>query len=107
MACIAVVLAVGLGTRMKSRLPKVLHPVLGDPSLLWVLRSLPAEVDRALAVVHHGKDLVMERLATWMAAGSCPVRRKLWTRARRSERVMPSRPAAPASTGWAPRGCSS
>ena len=51
MKCIAVILAAGLGTRMKSRLPKVLHPVLGDPSLLWVLRSLPAAVGSALVVV--------------------------------------------------------
>lgn len=72
MACIAVVLAAGLGTRMKSRLPKVLHPVLGDPSLLWVLRSLPAEVDRALVVVHHGKEQVAEQLAGWAAAGLLP-----------------------------------
>lgn len=40
MSTIAVILAAGLGTRMKSRLPKVLHPILGDPSLLWVLRAL-------------------------------------------------------------------
>ncbi len=75
MTCIAVVLAAGLGTRMKSRIPKVLHPILGDPALLWVLRSLPAEVDRALVVVHHGKERVVERLAAWSAAGilPCPV----------------------------------
>lgn len=75
MGCVAVVLAAGLGTRMKSRIPKVLHPVLGDPALLWVLRSLPAHLDQALVVVHHGKDLVIEALAGWRAQGllPCPV----------------------------------
>ena len=30
---VAVVMAAGLGTRMRSRLPKVLHPVCGRPIL--------------------------------------------------------------------------
>lgn len=33
----AIILAAGLGTRMKSRVPKVLHPLLGRPMLEWVL----------------------------------------------------------------------
>lgn len=71
----AVILAAGLGKRMKSDLPKVLHPVLGDPSLLWVLRSLPAAVEGAVLVLHHGKDKVEAALARWQAAGllPCPV----------------------------------
>jgi bifunctional UDP-N-acetylglucosamine pyrophosphorylase / glucosamine-1-phosphate N-acetyltransferase len=36
----AVVLAAGKGTRMKSALPKVLHPVAGEPILGHILRSL-------------------------------------------------------------------
>ena len=31
------VLAAGLGTRMKSRLPKVLHPICGRPMIDYVL----------------------------------------------------------------------
>lgn len=68
----AVILAAGLGKRMKSDLPKVLHPVLGDPSLLWVLRSLPAAVEGAVLVLHHGKDRVEAALAQWQAAGLLP-----------------------------------
>ena len=34
---VAVVLAAGLGTRMKSTLPKVLHPLCGRPMLAYVL----------------------------------------------------------------------
>ena len=35
-----VVLAAGAGTRMKSALPKVLHPVAGKPMLAHVLASV-------------------------------------------------------------------
>ncbi|HZU52658.1 MAG TPA: bifunctional UDP-N-acetylglucosamine diphosphorylase/glucosamine-1-phosphate N-acetyltransferase GlmU [Holophagaceae bacterium] len=65
MKTVAVILAAGLGTRMKSRLPKVLHPVLGDPSLLWVLRGLPEDIDHALVVVHHGKSEVAAAMFAW------------------------------------------
>jgi len=75
MSTVAVILAAGLGTRMKSRLPKVLHPILGDPSLLWVLRALPPGLGGAIVVVHHGKEQVQTALGTWQAAGllPCPV----------------------------------
>jgi len=36
-ATVAVVLAAGLGTRMKSAVPKVLHPLCGRPMLAYVL----------------------------------------------------------------------
>ena len=75
MSTVAVILAAGLGKRMKSNLPKVLHPVLGDPSLLWVLRSLPPSISAAVLVLHHGKDKVEAALADWQAKGllPCPV----------------------------------
>jgi bifunctional UDP-N-acetylglucosamine pyrophosphorylase/glucosamine-1-phosphate N-acetyltransferase len=75
MSTVAVILAAGLGTRMKSRLPKVLHPVLGDPSLLWVLRALPPDLGGAVVVVHHGKGQVLAALEAWQSAGwlPCPV----------------------------------
>src|SRR5215207_3377661 len=38
----AVVLAAGLGTRMKSALPKVLHPLCGRPKLAYVLDAWDA-----------------------------------------------------------------
>jgi len=75
MSTVAVILAAGLGTRMKSRLPKVLHPILGDPSLLWVLRALPAGLGGAIVVIHHGKQQVLDALGTWQKAGllPCPI----------------------------------
>jgi bifunctional UDP-N-acetylglucosamine pyrophosphorylase / glucosamine-1-phosphate N-acetyltransferase len=72
MSTIALVLAAGLGKRMKSALPKVLHPILGDPSLLWVLRSLPENVDGAVLVLHHGKAQVEAALEAWRAQGLLP-----------------------------------
>ncbi len=51
----AIVLAAGLGTRMKSSLPKVLHPLCGRPMLAFVLdawdETATAEGGRARAVV--------------------------------------------------------
>ena len=48
---LTVVLAAGEGTRMKSSLPKVLHPVAGQPLLAHVLEAAPHGAGTALAVV--------------------------------------------------------
>ena len=48
---IAVVLAAGLGTRMRSRLPKLLHPMLGRPMLGYVLDAAAAATGRRPVVV--------------------------------------------------------
>src|SRR5271169_519020 len=48
---LTVVLAAGEGTRMRSSLPKVLHPVAGRSLLAHVLEAAPAGTGAALAVV--------------------------------------------------------
>src|SRR6476646_6297924 len=48
---LTVVLAAGEGTRMRSALPKVLHPVAGQPLLAHVLEAAPHGAGTALAVV--------------------------------------------------------
>ena len=59
MPSVAVILAAGMGTRMKSALPKVLHPVAGKPMLLHVVDALKeAGVDEIIAVLGHGSDQV-------------------------------------------------
>jgi bifunctional UDP-N-acetylglucosamine pyrophosphorylase / glucosamine-1-phosphate N-acetyltransferase len=59
----AVVLAAGLGKRMNSDLPKVLHPALGRPLLLHVLAQLdPMKPCLTVVVVGHRAPLVMEAL---------------------------------------------
>jgi bifunctional UDP-N-acetylglucosamine pyrophosphorylase/glucosamine-1-phosphate N-acetyltransferase/UDP-N-acetylglucosamine pyrophosphorylase len=61
---LAVVLAAGKGTRMKSDLPKVLVPVCGRPMLRYVVDSLKAAgVGRLVIVVGYRADLVRSELA--------------------------------------------
>src|SRR3954452_11939140 len=48
----AVVLAAGEGTRMRSSLPKVLHPLCGRPMVLHVIQTLVAlPLERVVVVV--------------------------------------------------------
>ncbi len=55
-----VILAAGLGKRMQSDLPKVLHPVAGKPMLGHVLDTARAvDPDRIVVVVGHGSDKVI------------------------------------------------
>ena len=57
----AVVLAAGQGTRMKSALPKVLHPIAGRPMLaqLWAtLDALEPKPIRRVLVLGKGMDVV-------------------------------------------------
>ena len=50
-----VVLAAGKGKRMKSDIPKVLHPLAGKPLLSYVLENLnQLDPDRVLLIVGHG-----------------------------------------------------
>ena len=57
----AVVLAAGLGTRMRSRLPKVLHPICGRPMLAYVLdAAIAATGTRPLVVISPATELVRE-----------------------------------------------
>jgi bifunctional UDP-N-acetylglucosamine pyrophosphorylase/glucosamine-1-phosphate N-acetyltransferase len=48
---LTIVLAAGEGTRMRSAIPKVLHPVAGQSLLAHVLAAAPKGVGAALAVV--------------------------------------------------------
>jgi bifunctional UDP-N-acetylglucosamine pyrophosphorylase / glucosamine-1-phosphate N-acetyltransferase len=56
----AIILAAGLGKRMRSRKPKALHPIAGRPMLLHVLTAVRAAFESAgrdaryVAVVGHG-----------------------------------------------------
>ena len=50
-APLAIVLAAGLSTRMKSKVPKVLHPVAGRPLLGHILATVRAAGARPLVVL--------------------------------------------------------
>ncbi len=58
----AVVLAAGMGTRMKSALPKALHPIAGRPMLRHLLAACEAVFERIVVVV--GPDMAaLEKVA--------------------------------------------
>lgn len=62
-ATAAVVLAAGQGTRMRSRLPKVLHPVAGRAMLDHVLAALRgAGIEQQVVVTGHGAEEVEAHL---------------------------------------------
>jgi len=61
----AIVLAAGQGTRMKSKLYKVLHRVCGKPMVQHVVDNLKRlQVDRILVVVGHGAEAVKQQLGS-------------------------------------------
>jgi bifunctional UDP-N-acetylglucosamine pyrophosphorylase / glucosamine-1-phosphate N-acetyltransferase len=56
-----VILAAGQGTRMRSKLPKVMHPLAGKPLLGWVVDTAAQLGAKQILVVHgHGADQVRE-----------------------------------------------
>ncbi|MBN1944328.1 MAG: bifunctional UDP-N-acetylglucosamine diphosphorylase/glucosamine-1-phosphate N-acetyltransferase GlmU [Bradymonadales bacterium] len=58
------ILAAGLGTRMRSRRPKVLHHILGRPMLVPVVDlALACQPNRVILVLGHGRQQVEAELA--------------------------------------------
>ena len=56
-----VILAAGLGKRMRSALPKVLHPLAGKPLLAHVIETARSlSPTRLVVVVGHGGDRVRD-----------------------------------------------
>lgn len=63
---IGIVLAAGKGTRLKSDLPKVLHPVLGKPMLQRVLENLaPLGLAKVILIVGHQAERVQEAVSAF------------------------------------------
>ena len=59
----AVLLAAGQGTRMKSNLPKVLHPVAGKPMIWHALQAISqSTTEKPIVIVGHGADEVTKYL---------------------------------------------
>lgn len=59
----AVILAAGQGTRMKSALPKVLHPLNGKPMLWHVMQpALDAGSEKPVVVIGNGAEQVKETI---------------------------------------------
>jgi len=63
MALKVVILAAGKGTRMRSKLPKVLQPLASKPLLQHVIDTAEQlESEQIITVIGHGADLVMEQV---------------------------------------------
>jgi bifunctional UDP-N-acetylglucosamine pyrophosphorylase/glucosamine-1-phosphate N-acetyltransferase len=61
-----IILAAGQGTRMKSNLPKVLHPVAARPMLEHVVQAAQTLAPRAIhVVIGHGGELVEQALSAY------------------------------------------
>lgn len=59
----AVILAAGQGTRMKSKLYKVLHPVMGRPMVQHVMNQInTVNLDEIVTIVGFGADAVVEKI---------------------------------------------
>jgi len=60
----AILLAAGQGTRMKSSLPKVLHPIAGKPMIWHALEAIKqSTTEKPVVVVGHGADEVTKYLS--------------------------------------------
>nr|MBC7245904.1 bifunctional UDP-N-acetylglucosamine diphosphorylase/glucosamine-1-phosphate N-acetyltransferase GlmU [Chloroflexota bacterium] len=58
-----VILAAGQGTRMKSKLPKILHPIAGQPMVKYILDAVAELSDgKPVLVVGYKADLVRQTL---------------------------------------------
>ncbi|MEO8859391.1 MAG: bifunctional UDP-N-acetylglucosamine diphosphorylase/glucosamine-1-phosphate N-acetyltransferase GlmU [Burkholderiaceae bacterium] len=70
-----VIMAAGKGTRMKSRLPKVLHPLAGRPLVHHVLGTAAALGARsAVLIVGHGAEAVEAACTPMAEASGLPLR---------------------------------
>jgi bifunctional UDP-N-acetylglucosamine pyrophosphorylase/glucosamine-1-phosphate N-acetyltransferase len=69
-----VVMAAGKGTRMKSRLPKVLHRLAGRPLLAHVMSTVDGLGARSVVVITgNGAQEVEDAVGTWPRQGAAPV----------------------------------
>ena len=76
----AIVLAAGMGTRMKSDLVKVMHRVAGPPMIDWpVAAAFAAGVGRCVLVVGHQQDKVRAHFSGRSEVGFAEQREQLGT----------------------------
>jgi NDP-sugar pyrophosphorylase family protein len=68
----AVILAAGLGKRLRPytlKTPKPLLPVQGKPILQWIMHALPRQITRVYVVVHY----LAEQIVDWLTKQTNPV----------------------------------
>lgn len=60
----AIILAAGEGSRMKSKMPKVLHEVMGKPMLQHVIDQCKiAGVDKIIVIIGHGSEKLKSKIS--------------------------------------------
>lgn len=62
MAVSVVILAAGQGTRMKSKIPKVLHEISGKPMLFHAIEAAGKLSDDITVVLYHEAAMIQERI---------------------------------------------
>ena len=108
-----IVLAAGMGTRMKSDLPKVMHPLAGRPMVRHLMDTISGlNPDKVVVVVGPGMEQVAqavapahtvvqaERLGTGHAVMQARATTSWWVKSEASKepsRSRPSRQATPCS----------
>jgi bifunctional UDP-N-acetylglucosamine pyrophosphorylase/glucosamine-1-phosphate N-acetyltransferase len=71
---VALILAAGLGTRMKSSRAKVLHEVAGRPMIAWAVEAVRAAgAERVIAVLGHQSEAVKAVLDARFGAGAVEI----------------------------------
>ncbi|MEJ5228807.1 MAG: bifunctional UDP-N-acetylglucosamine diphosphorylase/glucosamine-1-phosphate N-acetyltransferase GlmU [Pseudothermotoga sp.] len=60
---VSLLLAAGASTRMKSKYPKVVHPLCGKPMIQWVLDAVSEVADKVCVVVGYQAEKVKEILS--------------------------------------------
>lgn len=76
MSHVVIVMAAGEGVRMRSDVPKVLHPVAGRPILSWIVEAAAAtRPERMMVVVGAGARRVGSILPSWVETCLQPQRR--------------------------------
>src|SRR5215470_9963408 len=75
--CLAIVLAAGEGTRMRSTRPKVLHPLAGRSLLAYVLGTIGrAGVMSTAVVIGPGEDAVAAEIERVAPYAECFIQRE-------------------------------
>jgi bifunctional UDP-N-acetylglucosamine pyrophosphorylase/glucosamine-1-phosphate N-acetyltransferase len=90
---IAIILAAGKGTRMKSDRAKVLHQLAGVPMIRYVVEATLAVVDDVVVVIGHQAEAVRKVLAEYPSVRFVVQEEQLGT----GHAVMTAMPLVPAS----------
>ena len=78
-----IILAAGMGSRMKSKTPKVLHLVAGKPIIFYILQKILCfsnriTIKKIIIVLGHESELVKEKIYSHFPKVSFAIQDKLF-----------------------------